>query len=110
MKKKVRFRPRAWEDIQESAEYLANEGSVKIAERFLDAIDEITQSLASLPQMGAPCRFSDSRLLCVRRVPVTGFKKWLVFYQTSGDGIEVIRVLHGARDFATIFNRDEGSL
>jgi plasmid stabilization system protein ParE len=71
--RKVRFRSRAWEDIQESAEYVVSEGSVRIAERFLDAIEEITQCLASLRQMGAPCRFSDSQLLGVRRLPVTGF-------------------------------------
>jgi toxin ParE1/3/4 len=104
--KKVWFRPRAWEDVQESAEYLANEGSGKIAERFLDAVDEITHRLASLPQMGAPCRFSNPLLRDVRRLPVTGFRKWMVFYQESKDGVEVIRVLHGARDVASILNRD----
>jgi toxin ParE1/3/4 len=104
--RKVRFRPLAWKDIQESAEYLANEGSGKIAERFLDAIDDLTHRLTGLPQMGAPCRFNNPLLRDVRRLPVTGFRKWMVFYQASNDGIEVIRVLHGARDIASILNRD----
>jgi toxin ParE1/3/4 len=104
--RKVRFRPRAWEDIQESAEFLANEGSSKIAERFLDSIDEITHRLTGLPQMGTPCRFSNPQLRNLRRIPVSGFGKWMVFYQESKDGVEVIRVLHGARDIASILNRD----
>jgi toxin ParE1/3/4 len=101
--KKAWFRPRAWEDIQESAEYLADEANAEIAERFLNAIDELTHRLAGLPQMGAPCHFRNPRLRGVRKLPVAGFEKWLVFYRASNDGIEVIRVLHGARDIASIF-------
>ncbi|MGD0732713.1 MAG: type II toxin-antitoxin system RelE/ParE family toxin [Terracidiphilus sp.] len=104
--KKVRFRPFAWEDVQQSAEYLANEGSVEIAERFLDAVDGLTQRLASLPQMGTPCRFSNPLLRNVRWSPVPGYRKWLVFYQASDDSIEVIRILHGARDIASILDPD----
>jgi toxin ParE1/3/4 len=103
---KIYFRPRAWADIQESAEYLASEASTETAERFLDAIVELTQRLAGLPQMGAHCQFRNPQLQSVRRLPVTGFEKWLVFYQESDGGIEVIRVLHGARDIASILNPD----
>jgi toxin ParE1/3/4 len=104
--RKVRFRPRAWEDTQDSAEYLANEGSSKIAERFLDAIEELTHRLIGLPQLGAHCRFSDPQLCDLRRIPVSGFRKWMVFYRESKGGIEVIRVLHGARDIASILDSD----
>jgi len=62
--------------------------------------------LAGLPQMGAHCHFGNPQLRGVRRLPVTGFEKWLVFYQVSDVGIEVIRVLHGARDIASILNPD----
>lgn len=34
----------------------------------------------------------------VRVFPVSRFKKYLVFYRPIQDGIEVLRVLHGARD------------
>lgn len=104
--RKVSFRPRAWEDIQESAEYLADEASVEIAERFLDAVVELAQRLAGRPQIGAPCLFNNPQLRGVRRLPVIGFEKWLVFYQAPDGAVEVIRVLHGARDIASILNRD----
>ena len=102
--KNVRFRPRAWEDIQESAEYLTVEASVEVAERFLSAIDELTHKLAHLPQMGTACHFRNLRLRGVRRLPVAGFEKWLVFYQASDDGVEIVRVLHGARDLSSILD------
>ena len=102
--KKVRFRPPAWQDIQESAEYLAEEASEEIAERFLNAIDELAQRLTGMPQMGVACHFLNHRLRGVRRLPVSGFEKWLVFYQASDSGIEIVRVLRGARDIASILD------
>jgi toxin ParE1/3/4 len=101
---KISFRPRAWIDIQNSAEYLASEASIETAERFLDAIVDLTQRLANLPQMGTHYHFHHPLLRDVRRLPVTGFGKWLLFYQGSEGAIEVIRVLHGARDIASILN------
>ena len=35
---------------------------------------------------------------------VEGFERYLIFYRPVGSGIEVVRVLHAARDFPTIFN------
>ncbi len=32
------------------------------------------------------------------------FRKYLVFYIPRSDGIEVVRVLHGARDLPAIFH------
>jgi toxin ParE1/3/4 len=104
--KRIRIRPRAWEDIEEAAEYLADEASAEIAERFLIAIDDITHRLAATPQMGLACHFRNPRLRGVRRFPVSGFEKWLVFYQSSDGDIEVVRVLQGARDIASILDPD----
>jgi toxin ParE1/3/4 len=36
----------------------------------------------------------------VRWFPVKGFPKVLVFYRPLNDGVEVLRVLHGAQDLA----------
>ena len=104
--KKIVFRPRAWEDVQESAEYLAENASTRIAEQFLDAVVELSERLAAIPRMGASCHFANPLLQGVRRFSVTGFDKWLVFYRATDSGIEVIRVLHGARDIASILGPD----
>ena len=73
---------------------------------ILIAIDDITHRLAATPQMGPACHFRNPRLRGVRRFPVSGFEKWLVFYQSSDGDIEVVRVLHGARDIASILDPD----
>lgn len=108
--KKVTFRPRAWEDVQQSAEYLADEASVQVAEHFLDAVIEVTRRLAEMPQIGSRCQFDHAGLRGMRRLPVIGFEKLLIFYQASDNGVEVVRVLHGARDIASILSPEAWSL
>lgn len=40
------------------------------------------------------------RLQGLRSWGIRGFESYLIFYRASDDGIEVVRVLHGARDVA----------
>jgi plasmid stabilization system protein ParE len=42
------------------------------------------------------------------RAPVTGFTAYLLFYMPSANGIDVVRVLHGAQDIERLFLEDEG--
>jgi hypothetical protein len=40
-------------------------------------------------------------------VPVKGFESYLVFYLPHQNGIDMIRVIHGARDIESLFAREE---
>ena len=42
----------------------------------------------------------------MRSFPVKRYRNYLIFYRPSRDGIEVIRILHGARDFRRYFRRN----
>ena len=106
----IRFRPRAWEDVQESATYLASEASPETGERFLDAVQAECATLASFPKIGSPCFFRNLRLRSLRRHPVSNFENWLIFYQPEEGAIEVVRVLHGARDISRILSEDDFEL
>ena len=44
----------------------------------------------------------------IRMWPVGGFEKYLIFYQEIPNRIEILRVLHSARDIESIFE-EEGS-
>jgi len=48
-----------------------------------------------------------TRLKGLRRIPVKGFENYLVFYLPHQGGIDVIRVLHGARNIDNIFALEE---
>ena len=43
----------------------------------------------------------------MRRFLVRGFDNYLIFYLPQPGGIDVIRVLHGARDIDNIFADEE---
>jgi toxin ParE1/3/4 len=43
----------------------------------------------------------------VRMLPIAGFADYLIFTRYDGDTVEVLRVLHGARDILAVLE-DEG--
>jgi toxin ParE1/3/4 len=67
------------------------------ADRLLLRIDAKLELYASNPIMGTP---RDRFALGLRSFPVGNY---LVFYRIAADGIELVRVLHGARDLSTLF-------
>jgi toxin ParE1/3/4 len=99
-------RPEARRDIVETAIYL-EERNPDAALRFLAAVEETLAAIAALPGMGALRPFRHPRLAGLRMLPVRGFGHHLIFYRQTEEGIEVVRVLHGARDIEAI-STDEG--
>ncbi|MCI0681528.1 MAG: type II toxin-antitoxin system RelE/ParE family toxin [Gemmataceae bacterium] len=59
--------------------------------------------LASMPSLGSPCEFPSPKFATLRTWPVRKFKKYIIFFEPLDDGVEVIRVLHGARDYPALF-------
>jgi toxin ParE1/3/4 len=74
------------------------------ASRFVPALEGTCEKLVALPGMGSARNFRRKDLKGVRILPVTGFEHYLIFYIAAGTNMKVIRVLHAARDFPTIFN------
>ena len=84
--------------IQDNAMWLLDDAGPDVAHRFVDAVRETLEGLEASPAMGPLCAFRSARLDGVRRWPVRGFPSHLIFYQVAGDDIDVIDVLHAARD------------
>jgi toxin ParE1/3/4 len=99
---RVTVRPRAWREIDRQVEYLQDQAGAELAERFLDGVLQTFDQLAQMPQLGDPCNFRRAALKRLRRWPVQGFERWLVFYFPRRDGIEVVHLIHGARDIGSI--------
>jgi toxin ParE1/3/4 len=77
------------------------------ADRFLIAAEATIQRLAQHPGMGEPYRTRDPKYASVRRSRISRFKIFLIYYQPIDGGIEVLRVVHGARDQPKVFGPDE---
>jgi toxin ParE1/3/4 len=100
-------RAQAQQDLVEQAYPIALD-SPAASERFLAATEVAFERLAQMPGLGRLREFKDPDLLGVRSLPVRGFENHLIFYREVEDGIDVIRVLHGARDIRAIFGEEGG--
>ena len=70
--------------------------------RFLSAAKNTLATLAQMPGMGALWESDDERLHDIRVWRIRGFKKYLIFYRTYANRLEIVRILHGARDIEEI--------
>jgi toxin ParE1/3/4 len=94
--------PAADRDLDDQADYLAREASIETALRFYDAADTTFAKLAEMPNIGAPRQSAKARLAGIRFWRIEGFENHLIFYRPIEGGIEIIRVLHAARDIESI--------
>jgi toxin ParE1/3/4 len=106
MKRTYTFRPRARLDLLEQFLYLADQAMAAVAERYFTAVERTCARLAEQPHSGTPYDSGTPRLEGMRRVPVSGFMAYLLFYIPRGRGIEVVRIFHGARDIENLFTLD----
>ncbi len=97
---RVTRRPLAEADILEIWDYIADD-SLAATDRWVDRLDEQFRLLAAQPMMG---RARDELAPGVRSFP---FGRYVVFYVPLDDGIDVVRVLHSARDIDAVFNPDQ---
>ncbi|MBI3651380.1 MAG: type II toxin-antitoxin system RelE/ParE family toxin [Acidobacteria bacterium] len=93
-------RPAAKQDVIEQADYLAQD-SLEAAYEFLVATEETFLQLSRFPKIGKK-KMRSKAFTSVRQFPVKGFEQHLIFYRPIKGGIEILRVLHSARDFEQI--------
>ena len=92
----ARIRPLAAADLEDAVQFLDTQ-SATAADDFLDEFFRATTLLAEMPRLG-PVRRTRGRLKGLRSWPLSNFGPYVVFYRPTDTGIEVVRVLHGARD------------
>lgn len=97
--------PQARRDIVEQAFYIA-EDNPDAADRFLDFVEQALSAPADMPQMGALRTFNNPGLQGIRMWPIKGFEKHLIFYRHIAGNIEIIRILHTARDTEALLNQE----
>lgn len=96
--------PEARNDVKEIARYLAHEQHRRrAAEGFVQKLNRKARLYAEHPLMGAarPDLGADYRCFVHQR--------WVAIYRPLEDGILILRVVDGARDFGAIFGLPPGS-
>lgn len=84
------------EDLEDIGLFVALDNPPK-GYTFVDEIVKTYEIIASMPRMGR------ERRELGRGVRSHPFGQYIIFYQIQGIGIEILRVLHGARDIPSLF-------
>lgn len=98
----LRISPRAIEDLTEIWSFIADD-SVANADVFIDRLYETIQVLGDQPGSG---RHREELGRGIRSFP---FGHYVIFYRAIDSYIEIVRVLHGARDIGNIFGSHQSS-
>ena len=89
-------------DIQEQADWYEQRSDCALARRWENKVTAALIRIEKNPRSGARCGFRAEELQSVRRMPIAGFPKHLIFYRTEEREIRVLRVIHGARDLESL--------
>ena len=80
-------------DLIEIGEWIARENPLRAAS-FVNELEDACESLAFMPRAFPVLLRRRGRQ--IRRKP---FESYLIFYFVARDRVEIMRVLHGARDY-----------
>jgi len=103
MRKQIRRTKQLRRDIIDIYRYIY-ERNPRAAENVLDAIERSIKSLLDTPGIGRIWDSPDPRLQAMRIAIVTPYRNYLIFYRPSAHGVEVYRLIHGARELGRIMD------
>jgi len=99
-------KPRAEKDLRAHYTYIGDRNP-DAAERFLDAAEDAFVRLSRFPLMGRLWDSPSPRLAGIRFWTIPKFKNYRIFYRPIENGIEVLHVLHAARDIRRLLESEE---
>ena len=94
---RYRIAPLAQTDLDSIWDYIAAD-DIAAADRLLESFRTKLALIAEAPGLGRP---RDEFARSLRSFPVGNY---LLFYRPMADGIELVRVLHGARNLPPLFD------
>ena len=97
----VVWAPRAKRDLGDVWRYYARVASVEVADKLLREIDE---AAGRLSENALRWRARDELLPGLRSALV---HPYVIFYRVENGIVEIVRVLHGRRNFAAILTKPE---
>lgn len=93
--------PRAQRDVEEISDYLFVNASWHVSERFVEQVHEAIELLRDQPTAGAIADLPECPN--VRIWGIAGFPSHLIYYRPTTLAIEVLRVMHSARNRDRLF-------
>lgn len=94
--------PPARGDLADIWDYVAEQSSLDRADHVLEKLHQAMGKVAETPNLGHPRADIADETLRVYRV-----FSYLVIYRPETSPLQIVRILHGARDIQAIFNESE---
>jgi toxin ParE1/3/4 len=89
-------------DINELADHFLEKAGPAIALRFIDNAECAFDQIVAMPSIGALLGLDELPYEDIRRWHIDGFSHLMILYREMADGIEIVRVLHTARDIPAV--------
>jgi toxin ParE1/3/4 len=99
----VIFSPESLSDIRQTMIWFQDNADSLRAERFLEGVRNTILSIIEMPGRGPLRDFDRVELQGMRSLAVEGFSKHFVFYKVEAEQVQIVRVLDGRRDLASLF-------
>ncbi|MBY0279972.1 type II toxin-antitoxin system RelE/ParE family toxin [Candidatus Binatia bacterium] len=95
----IRRRRQAQDELLAYVDRIADDDP-DVAIRFIEAFERLCTTLARHPESGRTYEPADPALKRrrIRRAPIPGFPRYLVFYTFDGETVEILHVLHARLD------------
>ncbi|MSR56798.1 MAG: type II toxin-antitoxin system RelE/ParE family toxin [Planctomycetaceae bacterium] len=94
--------PEADRDLEELAGYIARTSEAS-ALRFYDAVEHTYGRIVAAPESVALYGFTRAEMTDLRVRSVRGFPNHLIFYRALHGEVQIVRLLHAARDLSAGF-------
>lgn len=93
----LRFTTPARRDLNEIWEYIAQDNPVAAGD-FIEKITETCRTIADMPYMGR------DRPDLIKGVRAFSVDRYLIIYRILGNGIQIVRVAHAARNISSLLD------
>ena len=95
--RKITRKPQAKRDLFDIWDYIAEDNLIA-ADRVIDSLEEKIRYLADNPRL---CPARPDIAHGIRYLPVGSY---LIFFREIEDGVDIVRVVHGARNIEALFD------
>jgi toxin ParE1/3/4 len=92
----------ALEDLDVLWNYIAQD-NIEAADRVVDAAYRTCKNLSDYPELGRLREISGIDSKSMRSFVIKDFPNYVIFYRSLPGTIQIVRVLHGARNIDALF-------
>ena len=95
---RLQFREVSVADLLQVLDYLQEQATPALADRFLTAVERTMEQIRRYPAAGSFFRPRLISLAGLRWWPIAEFPRYPIYYRVESGVIDIVRVLHGARN------------